>query len=234
MDVLERTDNSGTPPTAGSTEAPCWSRIGIDGDGSCPELKTAIHCRNCHVYADAGRTLLDRPTAMDYRSEWTARLAAETDYQKRATLSVLIFSLQSEYLALPTTIFSEVTEHRQIRRIPGAPSKLLLGLVNIRGELHLCVSLRMLLGFQTTESIAPVQNGTGRMLLMQRGGEAWVFPIDEVHGTWRYNTEDLSPPPATVGKSLVRFSRGTLQWEGKSVGCLDDTAVFNELKGSLA
>jgi len=233
--VSERIENnSSTALTTSVAEAPCWARIGIDGDGSCPELKTAIHCRNCHVYADAGRALLDRPTAMDYRSEWTARLAAEADYHKRATLSVLIFSLQSECLALPTTVFNEVTEMRQIRRIPGAPSKLLLGLVNIRGELHLCVSLRMLLGFQTAESTSPVEIGAGRMLLMQRSGEAWVFPADGVHGVYRYNAEDLSPPPATVGKSLVRFSRGTLEWEGKTVGCLDETAIFNELKGSMA
>jgi chemotaxis-related protein WspD len=216
------------------TEAPCWSRIGIDGDGSCPELVAAIHCRNCHVYADAGRTLLDRPGSNDYRVEWATRLAAEAEFQKRAKHSVVIFSLQSELLALPTTIFNEVAAMREIRRVPGALSKLLLGLVNIRGELHLCVSLHALLSLGPTERPSSSAGGSGRLLLMQKGGETWAFPVDEVHGTYRCNLESLSPPPATVGKSLVRFSRGTMDWEGKSVGCLDETAVFNALKGSMA
>ena len=37
----------------------CWNRIGVRGDGSCPELKQYVHCRNCPVYsagaADAAR-----------------------------------------------------------------------------------------------------------------------------------------------------------------------------------
>ncbi len=31
----------------------CWNRIGVRGDGSCPELKRHIHCRNCPVYSAA-------------------------------------------------------------------------------------------------------------------------------------------------------------------------------------
>ena len=29
----------------------CWNKIGVRGDGSCPELKQHAHCRNCPVYA---------------------------------------------------------------------------------------------------------------------------------------------------------------------------------------
>lgn len=232
MDTIENISSSDAAADGDTTE-PCWSRIGIDGDGSCPELKTAVHCCNCHVFTDAARGLFDRPIMDDYREEWTSRLLAEAEVQKRSTHSVLIFSLQSEFLALPTTVFSEVTDIRAIHRIPGAPGKLLLGLVNIHGELHLCASLSALLGIEPVESATVPAAGKGRMLLMQRGGEAWVFPVDEVHDVYRYNDESLQPLPATVERSPLRFSAGTLDWQGKTVGRLDETAVFDALKGSM-
>ena len=216
----------------GDGDAPCWSRIGIDGDGTCPELAVAVHCRNCPVYSDAGRSLLDRPLINEYRAEWTARLASATETQQRTTHAVVIFSLQSEFLALPAPIFNEIAAMRRIRRVPGVHNKLLLGMVNIRGELQLCISLHALLGFETGSAIP--EAGSGRLMLIQQGTDAWAFPVDDVHGTYRYNPESLSPPPATVEKSRSRFSRGTLEWEGKRVGCLDETMVFSALKGSMA
>ncbi len=233
MDKIENLSNlSGAAD--GAMAAPCWSRIGIDGDGSCPELAAAIHCCNCHVFTEAARGLLEQPIMDEYRGEWTARLAAEAEIQKRSTHSVLIFSLQSEYLALPTAIFSEVTEVRGIHRVPGALNKFLLGLVNIRGELHLCISLSMLLGIEGAESAVRPAAGSRRMLLMQRAGVAWVFPVDEVHDVYRYNDESLSTLPATVERSPLRFSQGLLEWRGKTVGRLDEAAVFDALKGSMA
>ena len=232
MDTTEHISSSDAA-TEGTSAEPCWSRIGIDGDGSCPELKTAVHCCNCSVFTDAARGLFDRPIMDEYREEWTTRLLAEAETQKRSTHSVLIFSLQSEYLALPTTVFSEVTDVRAIHRIPGAPSKFLLGLVNVHGELHLCASLSTLLGIEAAESSAVPAASKARMLLMQRGHEAWVFPVDEVHDVYRYNDESLHSLPATVERSPLRFSRGTLEWQGKTVGRLDETAVFDALKGSM-
>ena len=29
----------------------CWNRIGVNGDRSCPELTSFVHCRNCPVFA---------------------------------------------------------------------------------------------------------------------------------------------------------------------------------------
>ena len=29
----------------------CWNKIGVRGDGSCPELARHVHCRNCPVYS---------------------------------------------------------------------------------------------------------------------------------------------------------------------------------------
>lgn len=36
----------------------CWSKIGVSGDRTCPELQSFVHCRNCPVFAAAARTFL--------------------------------------------------------------------------------------------------------------------------------------------------------------------------------
>src|SRR6185436_16665390 len=114
---MEQNDNLVSAAPDPAVDTPCWARIGIDGDGTCPELASVIHCSNCPVFSEAARGLLDRPLVEDYQGDWTARLAVEAENQKRFTHSVLIFSLQSEYLALPTAIFSEVTDVRGVHRI---------------------------------------------------------------------------------------------------------------------
>jgi chemotaxis-related protein WspD len=83
----------------------CWNQIGVAGDGTCPELEKVIHCRNCPVYSAGGRHLPEREPPEDYLREWTRALAEEKDEDKAAdTLSVLIFRLGQEWLALPTHV----------------------------------------------------------------------------------------------------------------------------------
>src|SRR5436853_1228295 len=80
----------------------CWLEIGVYGKGSCVELKKHIHCRNCPVYSSAGVRLLDRPLPEGYRWDWTLHFAQEK--QKGlppARTSVVIFRIDSEWLALP-------------------------------------------------------------------------------------------------------------------------------------
>ncbi len=66
------------PQPAPGLASSCWNEIGIRGDQSCPELVTAIHCRNCSVFAAAARNFLDRPAPAGYLAEWT-RLLDESD-----------------------------------------------------------------------------------------------------------------------------------------------------------
>src|ERR1700679_1678049 len=53
----------------------CWSRIGVSGDRTCPELNSHIHCRNCPVFATAARTFFDRPAPEGYLAGWSRWLA---------------------------------------------------------------------------------------------------------------------------------------------------------------
>src|SRR5256885_11059008 len=96
----------------------CWNRIGVYGDGSCPELQKFIHCRNCGVFSSAAHRLLDRPLPEEYRREWTSHFAQEKKRSTQAKLSAVIFRISDEWLALPTQAFQEVAECRRSHSLP--------------------------------------------------------------------------------------------------------------------
>src|SRR5688572_274629 len=124
--------------------ARCWATIGTWGDGGCPVLATAVHCRNCDVFALSGRQLLDRVPPADYISSWTSVLAeARKDEGDRERVAIVV-SLGDAYYALPIVICREAMDAQPIRRLPHRSDEVVLGLVGVRGELRVCVSLAAL------------------------------------------------------------------------------------------
>src|SRR5438067_7911072 len=160
----------------------CWSEIGVHGDGSCPELQKFIHCRNCPVYSNAGVQLLNRPLPPDYRREWTEHFARRKKTAAPAKISAIVFRLESEWLALATQAFQEVAERRRVHSLPHRRLGLVMGLVNIRGELLICVSLSRLLGLDKKRAGETRRGLFERLLVVNWDGSRLTFPVDEVHG----------------------------------------------------
>ncbi len=198
----------------------CWNTIGVAGNGSCQELLRFVHCRNCPVYSAA----------------------------TPAKTSVVIFRIASEWLALPTHAFQEVTERRAMHSLPHRRRDLVLGLVNVRGELLVCVSLGRWLGLaglgtsdewrvRRAAGALPVtrhpSHGPDRLLVANWGGNRIAFPVGEVHGINRVHWEKLHEPPATIAKSMNSYSRGVFAWRDHTVGFLDADALFAALNRSL-
>lgn len=207
----------------------CWARIGVGGDGSCPELARVIHCRNCDVYAQAGRRMLDQAPPPGYLDEWATRLAAPDDGVAPDLVSAVVFRLADEHLALPTTACVEAVDVRPIHRLPHRPAGVLLGIVNIRGELQLCVSLAALL------SIEPAADGatppaTPRLTVIERAGERWVFPVDELRGVHRIARSALVPPPATLTHDARAVTSALFELGPDRVALLDADLVFARLR----
>jgi chemotaxis-related protein WspD len=205
----------------------CWNRIGVWGDRSCPELAKVTHCHNCPVFAAAGRRFLDAPSPPDYLHEWTDRLATPDAADAADELGVLVFRLGTEWLALPVTVLVEVTRPRPPHRVPHRGG-LLAGLVNIRGELHLCARLDRLLGVGTEEDGDPPERP--RMIVIRRDGEAWVFAADEVDQVHRVAARALNPAPPTLSRAVARVTRGVFASAGRSVGLLDDGRLFQAIR----
>src|SRR4030095_7401615 len=93
---------------AGAPLNDCWNVIGVRGDGSCPELSKYVHCRNCPVYSAGASELLDAEAPESYFADRRVHSAKPTHADEGETRSVLIFRVESEWLALPTSVVIEV------------------------------------------------------------------------------------------------------------------------------
>jgi chemotaxis-related protein WspD len=212
----------------------CWNTIGVRGDSSCKELVQHVHCRNCPVYSNAAAHLLDREPPSDYIAHWTEQARQAKGSTDQAAISVLIFRIRSERLALPTKALTEIASLRPIHSIPHRRGGAVVGLANIRGELLVCVSLHELLRVQASPDGEAPERETARLLVIQRDGMRAVCPVDEVHGIERILEKDLGPVPATVKGADATYTRALMTWRTHTVGVLDEQAVFHGVNRSVA
>jgi chemotaxis-related protein WspD len=214
----------------------CWKKIGVWGDGSCPELEKFVHCRNCPVYSDAAAEVLNGRAPDGYLAEWTAHFAREKTAVVRDNQSVLIFRLGAEWLALSTDAFQQVSELKTVHSLPHRRSNVVLGLVNIRGELVVCISLPRALKIDE----APVRKAEpGRavrpfLLVLRHEGSRLAAPVDEIGGIHHFSAGEMKDLPATVDVALSTYARGILPWRERSVGWLDHALLFYSLNKSLS
>ena len=214
----------------------CWNRIGVwsKDKASCPELEQVAHCRNCARYSAAGRQVLDRPTSDTYRREWTERFSEPRQEENRNARSALLFRLGDEWMALQSSCIDEITPLRSIHSLPRTEGTLIKGLVNIRGELRLCVSLGALLHLEKArEDYVSDREIHERMISVTWNDQSFVFPASEVHGIHRYGDEELQASPATVSKSKSSFTTGIVKWKDRHVGILDTELLFYALSKGL-
>ncbi len=206
---------------------PCWQQIGVWGDRQCPELVKVTHCHNCPVFAAAGRRFLDAPSPDGYLDEWTKRLGTAEDDEVGNELSILVFRLSDEWLALPVGVLVEVTPVRIIHRIPHRGG-FISGIVNIRGELHICIRLDLLLGVGRNEESIVQDNP--RLIVVRRELEVWVFAADEVDQVHRISIQSLVPAAPTLARAATKMNKGVFPLGGNSVGLLDEAKLFHAIR----
>ena len=220
-------------PTAEVELYSCWNKIGVEGDQSCHELSRYIHCHNCPVYSNAAAQFLDRPVTSQYRREWTVHFAREKRISTPPKTSVVIFRIGTEWLAMPTQAFQEVAERRALHSLPHRRSGVVLGIVNVRGELLICAALDRLLRLESETLPARVRRAFNRLLVAEWVDQRFAFPVDEVHGVHRFHQQDLREPPATVSRSNLNCAVGVFPWRKFTVGFLDPDALFTSLNRNL-
>ena len=225
----------------------CWNHIGVFGDRSCAVLIDCVHCRNCHVYSAAGRSLLEREPPSDYLQEWTAVLAETKRGSESSTLSadgtvvrsdqslsVMIFRLASELFALPVGVFLEVSAPFVVHSVLRRSNALFLGMVNVRGEIMLAASLTHLLGLQLNPSPAGGAQTVGRMAVAGAPEGKWVFPIDEIYGIYLFNRDDVKEAPVVISNAASSCACGVFQWQNRSVALLDPDRIFSALNKEIS
>ena len=207
----------------------CWNRIGIHGDKSCPLLEEHIHCRNCSVYSAAATRLLDRYSLLqDQREAVVSKV--EIDVKTR---SLLMFRLGEEWLGLATRTLVEVAPLQAIHSLPHQRSRALLGVANVRGALVACLSLVELLDLGA--SVAPAGGGRvmPRMLIIAAHGGPVVVPVDEVDGIHAIDERILDAASQSGAQASAKYTRGVLQYRGRSLRWLDEEQLLSAVTRSL-
>jgi chemotaxis-related protein WspD len=188
---------------------PCWQAIGVwaPAKPSCPELDRVTHCRNCPVFLEAGRQLLDREPPDGYGEGWLEALEA---LRVRPGTTVLVFRVAGdELLALPATVLHEVLEWRVIRPIPHQRDGPLLGLP------------------WPDSAVRPPR---GRLLAVGANSIEWAILVQDALTLHEVPDDDLGAPPATVTASASPYVRGLFTWRGRHVGLLDEELVLATLR----
>lgn len=191
---------------------------------------------NLSIESNLAARLFDRKPEEGYIKEWTESLRQPFQIGNAFdSISVLVFRLGKEWLAIPTIFLKEVMHRRRVHRIPHRTGKILLGIVNLNGELKLYVALHELL--QIEMLLEPESNRTSyqsnRMMVTAKEGEIWIFPVDEVDGIYHWNLSEMENVPVNVSKSLSNYIKGIKKMENKKVGLLDEELLFASLKRSV-
>ena len=217
-----------TRPIPANLPPRCWSVIGVSlgGNRTCGELEEYVHCRNCPVFAAGGRALMEQAPPSGYLDEWKAFLADARVRQTDRSVSTLVFRIGTEWLAIDSSVIGEVANVRPAHRIAHRSGGVLVGLVNIRGQLLLQASLQTLLKLQHDTTVAKSQ----RLVVIQQAGAAWAFHVDDVIGVRRFATNDIGPVPVTVAQGMARVSRGLMRMGEKSIGYVDTEQLFTLLR----
>jgi chemotaxis-related protein WspD len=172
------------------------------------------------------RTFFDRSPPPGYLDEWAGRLARPPEQVDSELHSFVVFRLQGEWLALPAAAVAEVTDPQPIHAIPHRTDLVLLGLVNVRGQLRLAVSLHGLFDIERATGEAP---SAARFLILQDGTEQWVCAAEEVVGIQRLPRERLRAVPSTFPR-VGSHARAVFDWDGHTVGLLEPGVLFASLR----
>jgi chemotaxis-related protein WspD len=212
----------------------CWSRVGVNGDQSCPKLVEFVHCHNCPVFAEAAQLFLDRPLPDGYLAELSTSLARTNEVRSaRKSLSVVVCEVEKQLLAIESKAVVEVTEPRTVHRIGHRSGRVFLGIVNIHGQLELAASLKGLLQIASVPGLGHGPVSQPRMVLVELTGRRWVFPVDAVHGVHRFDDSDACEVPATAQHNASSLVSKVLKWEDRRIGLLDIEKAVSSLDNSL-
>jgi len=140
---------------------------------------------------------------------------------------VLIFRIAGEWFALAAGCFDEILDMRTVHSIPHRRGSVLRGLINVRGELQLCIDLGHLLAVDERE--APEGKTPPRILLATARGDMLAFEVAEVACVHAYDNGELEQPPATLPREQRHWVQGMIRWQHHHVAVLNEKTLFTAM-----
>jgi len=203
----------------------CWNRIGVKGDRTCPELLKVGHCHNCEVFSAAGERLFMRPLPPEGTADRSGDFVAAEERGEQVR-PVFVFRVGDEWYAVDVRATVEVAEPRKVHRVPHRRASLLRGLVNVRGELHLCISSHQLMHVEADTDHSRPRNESGWLLMIENQHGRWAFEVDEVSGVHRVGVDQLGGVPVTVAQGKSPLTQHVFVDGTRRIGMLDSAKLF--------
>lgn len=210
----------------------CWNTIGIWSHASprCEKLDKLLHCYNCSVFSNAGKQLLNRDSDINYLGEWKKNLAKPQIEFDDTSDAAMVFRLGDEWFALSTNCIREITYCDKFHSLPHTRDPVLRGLVNVRGNLILCVSLGYLFGLHKAGLDPSDHKSISRYVVVDYGDYTYAFPVSEINNIIHFNLEQTDKPPATLESASQRFTRSVIKLDPLNIALLDEELLFHALE----
>ena len=185
----------------------------------------------------APRPVIDRPLTAHEIDDATTHYAQPLQREERVLATAMVFRVGAEWLALPTSFVAEVTDARRVHSLPNRRDGVQAGLVNVRGDVVVHLSLAGVLGIverQTQADVDRRRRVAPRMLVLKDARGPIAITADDVFGVHHYDPALLRSVPSTLARATIAFSSAMLDVGGLVVGCLDGLRVMDALSAALA
>ncbi len=136
-----------------------------------------------------------------------------------SAIQYVTIGIDDDLLAVPVEDVQEILEMSRIARLPNAPAAM-LGMIDVRGQGHSIVDLRMRLGLPP----APVTPAT-RIVILNAGADGVRSGVglvaERVYEVAELDEPRLEPPPIAVGAGPAICLAGVGRRRGRLVMVLD-------------
>ena len=183
----------------------------------------------------SANSLLDRTPPAELIEEWTADLASPKNFSEAEDLmAVIVFRCNQQWSALSAHIFDCVCTPRPIRTVPLRTGDAFRGLVNIDGELSLCVSLPTILGIADEGEYQTGLLTTRRLCLIRCERERVAFEVDELLGHRSIPRNSFTSVPENLAGNSNSYTESYCTLEGKLIALLNINKLSASLRGALS
>lgn len=210
----------------------CWNRIGVWAHRdarSCERLTEYGHCRNCPVYKDAGRVLLQRPAQL-----FDVEDLAEPTLQNRTDVSYVCFRVGQEWFSLATKYVNTTINPLPVRKIPHLGSACIEGICYNNGDSLLVINLAALIpGLVAETSEEEGKKSFRRFLLMDSPIGSLALNVDEVWGTQRCAEADFKQVSVGDSEKTASLVQLRLPWQDGEISDIDAKTFHHLLRQQL-
>jgi purine-binding chemotaxis protein CheW len=133
------------------------------------------------------------------------------------------FYLEDRYFGVEVRQVQEVIRYQELTRVPLA-SKVVSGLINLRGQIVTAIDLRRRLGMPDRKDEAPPMN-----VVVRTGDEVVSLLVDEIGDVIQVPVRQFEPPPETLFGQARVLVDGAYKLDGELLLVLNTRAAVEEV-----